>query len=343
MSRRRRLPLATAPLLALAGVCSASPQYQIAHEWVIGGVSPWDYLSVGPGNRLFVTRADHIDVVNIESGQRIGTVGAMSWIHGVAFAPNLNRGFASDGDANEVVAFNLRDLKILARAPVSGYGPDAILYEPVTEHVFTFNGQSSNATVLAAKSLHVLATISLPGKPEFMATADARVFVNIETPNGQVAVIDAKANRVAAIWPLPGCSSPSGIALDAKHHRLFSVCENRTMAITDTKGGRHITNLAIGSGPDAAAFDPANGLAFSSNGRDGTLTVVHEDTPEKFRVVQTLPTRRYARTMALDPATHQLFLVTATLGPVPPPTRKDPHPWQKLAPNSFTVLAAVPQ
>jgi YVTN family beta-propeller protein len=288
--------------------------------------------------RLFISRSTRVDVVSVESGKLLGSIPDTQGVHGIAFAPALNRGFTSNGRANTITAFDLDTLKVIKEANVSGRNPDAILYEPAGKHVFTFNGGSKDVSVLDASSLAVVATIPVPDKPEF-AAQDGRgeIFVNIESDPGQMLVIDTQKLSVKHTWPLPGCNSPSGLALDSTHRRLFSVCDGKVMAVTDAVNGKQVALVPIGEHPDAAGYDRKRGLVYSSNG-DGTLSVVHQDSADRYSVVQTLPTQRGARTMALDDATGKVYLVTADFGPAPAATAEQPRPRPALIPDSFVVL-----
>ena len=318
---------------------AAAPGMQVLQSWKLGGAGGWDYLTMDSAKkRLFISRATRVDVVSLESGKLIGSIPDTQGVHGIALAPGLNRGFTSNGRANTVTVFALDTLKVIQEAKVSGRNPDAILYEPSGKHVFTFNGASKDVTVLDASSLAVIATIPVPDKPEF-AAQDGRgqIFVNIESDPGQMLVIDAQKLTVKSTWPLPGCNSPSGLAIDSAHRRLFSVCDGKVMAVTDAVSGKQAALVPIGEHPDAAAFDMKRGLVFSSNG-EGTLSVVHEDSADGYTVVQTVPTQRGARTMALDQATGKVYLVTADFGPAPPATAEQPHPRPALIPDSFVVL-----
>lgn len=319
--------------------------YGVSTIWPLGGTGGWDYLAIEPaGSRLFVSRGDRVDVVGTSNGRRIGTVANTAGVHGIAFAPELNRGYTSNGRANTVTAFELDTLRVIQESPVSGKKPDAILYEPRERHVFTADGASNDIDVLDPTTLQVLATIGLPGPPEFMVTdALGTVFVNIESEAGKLVAVDAKSLKIKATWALPGCTSPTGLALDSGNHRLFSVCQDQVMVVTDAASGRQVAHVAIGQGPDAAAFDAAFGFVFSSNGADGTLTVVHQDTPDQYRVIATVQTQKSARTMALDPLTHRIYLAAARLGDPPPPTPDQPHPRPTIAPDSFVVLVAEPK
>ena len=243
-----------------------------------------------------------------------------------ALAKNLNRGYASNGRGNSVTAFELDTLKVIKESPISGGNPDAILYEPKFKHVFTFNAQSKDATVLDPSSLAVVATIPLGDKPEFaVEDGTGQIFVNIDIDAGKMMVIDGSKLSVKATWSLPGCEGPSGLAIDKNHRRLFSVCGAGVMAVTDADTGRQVAKVKIGGRPDAAAFDATRGLVFSSN-FEGTLTVIHEDSPDRYSVVQNVKTKRGARTMALDPLHDRVYLVTSEFGPAPAPTAAIPQP-----------------
>jgi YVTN family beta-propeller protein len=328
-----------AGLTAIAIAAGASaPNMAVLQHWKLGGAGAWDYLSVDNKGRLFISRSTRVDVVSIESGKLIGSIPDTDGVHGIAFAPGLNRGFTSNGRANSVTAFDLDTLKVIKEAKIAGRNPDAILYEPAGKHVFTFNGASKDVTVLDASSLAVIATIPVPDKPEF-AAQDGRgqIFVNIESDPGQMLVIDAQKLTVKSTWPLPGCNSPSGLAIDGAHRRLFSVCDGKVMAVTNAVNGKQVALVPIGEHPDAAGYDPKRGLVYSSNG-EGTLSVVHQDSADRYSVVQSVPTQRGARTMALDGATGKVYLVTADFGPAPPATAEQPRPRPTLIPDSFVVL-----
>lgn len=344
---------AAAALLQTAGAAAAAADtsplpgvyYQVAGSWRLGGSGGWDYLALeASGERLFISRGDHVDVVATVSGELTARIADTPGVHGIAFAPALKRGFTSNGADDTISVFELDTLRLIQRVPVTGRGPDAILYEPRQNHVITANGKSSNLSVLDASTLQNLATVALPGPPEFMATdAAGMVYVNIETPQGKLVALDAKSLAVKATWNLPGCENPTGLALDAAHHRLFSVCANQVMAVTDSQSGRQIARVAVGRGPDAAVFDSDLGLVFSSNGIDGTLTVIREESPDDYRVTETVTTQVSARTMALDPATHRIYLAAAKLGPAPPPSGDHPHPSPSIVANSFVILVAKPK
>ena len=321
------------------------PDYTVSRSWPLGGEGGWDYLALeASGARLFISRGDRVDVVETVSGKPVGSIANTSGVHGIAFAPALGRGFTSNGRSDSISVFELDSLRLIREVPVSGKKPDALLYEPRHDYIITANGESANLSVLDAQTLEAVATIALPGPPEFMATDDAgMVYVNIKTEAGKLAAVDAKSRTVKAVWPLPGCENPTGLALDANHHRLFSVCANQVMAVTDSLTGKQVARVVIGRGPDAAVFDPDLGLVFSSNGLDGTLTVIREETPDEYRVVATVTTQAGARTMALDPVSHRIFLAAATLGPAPQATPEQPHPRPSIVPGSFLILVAQPK
>jgi DNA-binding beta-propeller fold protein YncE len=319
--------------------------YTVSKSWALGGSGGWDYLALdASGARLFISRGDHVDVVETVSGKLAGSIPNTQGVHGIAFAPALTRGYTSNGRSNTVSVFELDTLRVIQEVSVSGKKPDAILYEPQHNHIVTANGASANLSVLDAGTLQMVATVALPGPPEFMATDGAgTIFVNIENEAGKLVAVDAKSLAVKSAWSLTGCANPTGLALDAGHHRLFSVCENQVMAVTDSVSGKQIARVVIGRGPDAAAFDSDLGLVFSSNGMDGTLTVIRQETPDEYRVIATVTTQVSARTMALNPADHRIYLAAAKLGEAPPATEEQPHPRPSIVPNSFSILVAQPK
>lgn len=322
-----------------------APVYTVSRSWPSAGPGGWDYLALeASGARLFISRGDRVDVVETVSGKLAGTIPNTAGVHGIAFAPALKRGFTSNGRADTISVFELDTLRVIREVPVSGKKPDAILYEPRQNHIITANGESANLSVLDAATLQMAATVALPGPPEFMATDGAgTVYVNIEMDPGKLVAVDGKSLAVRATWPLPGCANPTGLALDAVHHRLFSVCENQVMAVTDSTSGKQVARVVIGRGPDAAAFDSQLGLVFSSNGLDGTLTVIRQESADEYRVLATVTTQVSARTMALDPATHRIYLAAAKLGATPPATAEQPHPRPSIVANSFSILVAQPK
>jgi YVTN family beta-propeller protein len=322
-----------------------APDYTVAHSWQLGGNGSWDYLALeASGARLFISRQDRVDVMETVSGRLTASIPRTAGVHGVAFAPILKRGFTSNGKGNSVSVFELDSLRVIQEIPVSGTAPDAILYEPQRNLIFTANRESSNLTVIDAGTLQVTATIAMPGPPEFLVTDDlGNVFVNIDLAPGKLVLIDAKTLAVKAKWPLTGCANPTGLALDAGNHRLFSVCANQVLAVTDSATGKPVARAVIGRGPDGVVFDPDLGMVFSSNGIDGTLTVIHQDSPDEYRVTATVTTQISAHTMALDPITHKIYLAAAQFGPTPPATAEQPNPRAPLVADSFVILVAQPR
>ena len=328
------------PLVVLGLSFNAAAQdspYFVAARLAVGGNGGWDYPSIDPNTHLlYLSRADRVTVVDTVSGTSVGEIPDTAGVHGIALAPALNRGFISCGKANIVKVFDLKTRAVLTSV-TTGDGPDAILYEPQTQRVFTFNGRGRSATLIDAKSNAVMATIQLAGKPEF-ARADGRgrVFVNIED-TAELAMIDARSAELKSRWPLPKCEDPTGLALDAVHHRSFSTCANQILAILNIDSGQPVATVPIGKGVDGGEFEPVTQNLISANG-EGTVTVVHEISPDRYTVRQTLSTQRGARTVALDLATHRLYLPTAELSPPPPATAENAHPRPIPISGTFVVL-----
>jgi DNA-binding beta-propeller fold protein YncE len=322
-------------LLLLAS--SSAPDYKVTGRFPVGGDGGWDYLVSEPSaHRLFVSRGTHVMVVDEVSGRVVGDIPDTEGVHGIALAPELKRGFTSNGRSSTVTVFDLVTLRATSQVKTTGENPDAILFEPVSKRVFTFNGRGKNATAIDATSGTVVGTIPLTGKPEFSATDAGRVFVNIEDKN-EVTVFDAAKLAVEGHWPLAPCEEPTGMAIDVRKGRLFIGCSNRLLVVMSSKDGRIVSKLPIGEHNDAVAFDPETGLAFASNG-DGTLTLARETAPDSYAVVQTVVTKKSARTLAVDTRTHRAFLPAADFGPPPAPTADNPHPRPALVPGSFEIL-----
>ena len=300
---------------AVSGQSARTPHYHQVKKIPLGGEGGWDYLTMdSTSHRLYVTRGTHVTVMDVQSGTVVGDIINTPGVHGVAIAPKLGRGYTSNGRGNSVTVFDLNTLKEIEKIPV-GQNPDAILFDQFSKRVYTFNGGSNDVTAIDVGTGKVVGTIPVGGKPEFCVTDDkGTVFCNVEDTN-QIVAIDTKTLKVKSHWSIAPCDGPSGLAFDRAHRRLFAVCGNQKMAVVDADSGKLIASPAIGTGPDAAAFDPAFGLAFSSNGRDGTLTLVHEDSPNSFKVAATIPTQTGARTMTIDPKTHNIYLITATFKP----------------------------
>jgi DNA-binding beta-propeller fold protein YncE len=316
---------------------AADPGYHVIKTYKLGGEGGWDYLNLDSSSRrLYISRATHVIVIDADSGKPVGDIPDTPGVHGIALAPELGRGFVSNGREGTVTIFDIQTLKLITKVKV-GDNPDAILYDSATKRVFTFNGKSQDSTALDAAKGTVLGTIKLEGKPEFAASdGKGEIFVNIEDKS-QLDAIDPAKLEVKSRWPLAPCDEPSGLSIDREHRRLFAGCDNKMMAVVDADSGKVLATPAIGDGVDATAFDPGTGLAFASCG-EGVLTVVREDSPNKFSVAENVKTQEGARTLALDEKTHQVFVVTAKFGPTPAPTADQPHPRHSILPDTFVVL-----
>ena len=320
---------------------SAGSGYHLAATWKVGGEGGWDYATVdSSAHRLYITRPDRVLVIDTEDGKTVGEVTGLEGGHGTALAPDENRGFATSGKSGTVIAFDLKTLKPVGEPIKVGKKPDAIVYEPVSKHVFAFNGESADASVIDPATAKVIATIPLGGGPEF-AGSDGKgtLFVNLEDKSETIA-IDVQKNTVTHRWPLAPGDAPTGLALDPANRRLFAGCHNEQMIVLDAGSGQVLAKPAIGKGVDATAFDPGTGFAFASNG-DGTLTVIKEASAGEFRVVENVPTKKSARTMALDPVTHAVYVAAADFEPVPTPAPGAQRVRPKMIPGSFVVLKFV--
>jgi DNA-binding beta-propeller fold protein YncE len=340
-------PLA-AGLLCLAAFAAAhaatAPHYRIVKQVPLPGDEGWDYLTFEQGgHRLFIAHGSRVLVVDTDKLTVAGEIDDTAGSHGIALAPDLGRGYISAGRANAIVVFDLRTLARLKEIQTTGAGPDGILYDPATHRVFSFNGHAANVTAVDATTDTVAGTIPLPGRPESAATdGKGRVYVNLEDKNS-LAVIDPGKLTVAAVFPIAGCEEPAGLAIDAARERLFPGCHNQVMAVVDGRAGRVLGTAPIGAGVDAGGYDPGTGLAFASCGGDGgSLVVVRPSPAGAARVEESVATQRGARTMALDLATHRVFLVTADFAPTPPPTEEHPHPRPAMLPGTFRLLVLEP-
>jgi DNA-binding beta-propeller fold protein YncE len=324
-------------MLAAVAIAKDGPGYKVVNTYKLGGEGGWDYLIADASTRrLYISRATHVIVIDIDSGKSIGDIADTPGVHGIALAPELGRGFVSNGREGTVSIFDLKTLATTSKVK-AGDNPDCIIYDPASKRVFAFNGRSHDATVIDATNGNVVSTIKLDGKPEFAASdGNGEVFVNIEDKS-ELTAIDANKLQVKAIWPLAPCEEPSGLSMDKKNRRLFSGCDNKMMAVVNADTGKVITTLPIGEGVDATNFDDETGLAFASCG-EGVLTVIKEDSPDKFSVAENVPTQAGARTMALDSKTHNVYVVTAKFGPPPAPSADNPHPRHTILPDSFVVL-----
>jgi DNA-binding beta-propeller fold protein YncE len=327
---QRSMPMVLGVLTAVVAAAAAATGYHILGEIHIGGEGGWDYLTAdSTARRLYVSHATHVVVIDLDANKVVGDIPDTPGVHGIAIADDLNRGFISNGRGNDITIFDLKTMKATGKV-AAGENPDAIRYDWVSKRVFAFNGRSKNATAVDAKSGAAVATIPLPGKPEFsVADGKGHVYVNIEDTS-EIVEIDAAKAAVTKKYSLSPCEEPSGLAIDLKNRRLFSVCSNRVMAVSDPDAGKVIATPAIGAGSDGAAFDPGTGYAFSSNG-DGTLTIVAQ-AGGKWDVLENIATERGARTLTVDDKTHTVYLPTAKSGPATGGGRA------AYLPDSFKVL-----
>ncbi|MFI5317096.1 MAG: YncE family protein [Myxococcota bacterium] len=328
------LSLASAPAL---GQDAKPSGYRVLRTFELGGDGGWDYLVVEPErHRLFISRVSHVMVVDSESGAIVGDIPGTAGVHGIALAPELGRGFVSNGDAASATIFDLATLAAIGTVK-TGEDPDAILYDPSTKRVFTFNGHSFDTTAIDAASGKVVGTLPLGGRPEFaVADGAGKIFVDIQD-KAEVVAFDAAKLEVLARWPTAPGAQPSGLALDAKRQRLFSGCRSGHLIALDSASGKLLATFPIGRGVDGVAFDAERGLAFASNA-DGTLSVVREDGPGMFTQLESVTTAEGARTLTLDPKSHLLYLSTAKFEPLPPRQPGVPPPRPKTVDGTFKVL-----
>ncbi len=309
----------------------ASPSgYHLLKTILVGGTEGWDYVTMdSDARRLYIGRDDHVDVVDIDAGTLVGKVSGLSHVHGMVLAPDLGRGFTSDGESNTSTIVDLKTLNKIGTVK-TGKDPDSFVYDQVTKRVFIMNSAGNDATVINAIDGTLAGTVPLDGQPEFgVADGRGKIFVNI-TDKNQIVEFDGKTLEVLHRWSLAPGEGPSGLAMDVKHRRLFSVCDNLMMVVMDADTGKVIATPTVGAGTDASLFDQETGNAFASAGGSATLTVIHEDSPDRFRVVDNVPTQSGARTMVLDAKTHNVLLVTARHG------HGATH--SLVLPNTFVVL-----
>src|SRR3989440_8302809 len=321
------LTVATASALA-----QSSSSYRIAHTYVLGGDGGWDYIVPDPPtHRLFIGRQNRVMVVDEDNGTLLGEVTGIKGAHGTAVAAATGHGFATSGNDQSVVMFDLKTLKTLGRIPAAE-DADAIIYDSVSNRVFTFNGDAHSSTVIDPRAGTLITNIALGGKPEYGASAgDGKVYANL-TDTSEVVEIDVKAATVGRRWSTAPCKQPVAMAIDTAHRRLFSGCRSGVMAVSDYQAGKVVATAPIGAGVDGGGFDAASGNAFASNA-DGTLTVIHQDTPDQYHVIESIETPEGSRNMGLDPTNHRVFLVSAKFGPAPAGARRRP-----VLPGSFTLM-----
>jgi len=340
---RLKTLLVMACTLALPNMMGAAEEpYKFLMEIPIGGEGGWDILNVDPAaHRLYLSRSTKVVVVDLVKNAVAGEITDTPGVHGMVVAPELERGFSSNGKEGKISVVDLKTLKTITKLD-SGENPDALVYDPSRSEVYVFNAKGNSATVVDAKAVKVVSTIPLGGAPEFgvFDKVAGRVYINLEDKS-EVVAIDTTKREVVARWPLAPGEEPTGIALDAAHHRLFVVCHNKMMEMLDTETGKVVGSVPIGTGVDGAAFDDATQLAFASCG-EGTTIIAKEETPDKLTIVQMLKTERGARTMALDPSTHRIYLPTAQFQPAPSPSPGASPGRPTIVPNTFKVLVYGP-
>src|SRR6266478_3145427 len=320
-------------LATVTSLLSQSPSsFRVTHTYTLGGEGSWDYIVPDPPNhRLYIARQNRVMVVDEDSGKLLGEVTGIQGAHGTALAAATGHGFATSGDDQSVVMFDLKTLKVLGRIPAAE-DADAIIYDNASNRVFTFNGDAHSSTVIDPQSGTRITNLPLGGKPEYGASAgDGKVYANL-TDTSEVVEIDAKAATVARRWSAAPCKQPVAMAIDTAHHRLFSGCRSGVMAVSDYQAGKVVATAPIGAGVDGVGFDAASGNAFAANA-DGTLTVIHQDTPDQYHVIESIETPEGSRNMGLDPTNHRVFLVSAKFGPAPAGARRRP-----VLPGSFTLM-----
>jgi len=315
-----------------------SARYDKVRKIEIGGEGGWDFLEVDAANRkLYVTRGNRVVVVDLDTEKVVGEIKDTAGVHGIAFAPDLNRGFTSNGTDSSVTVFDLKTLQTIAKVKANGR-PDIIYYEPTTRRVFTFNHGTNDTTAIDADSMKAVGTLALGGVPE-LAVSDEKghVFVNIEDTS-EIVEFDAKGLKILRRFSLAPGEEPTGLAFDPKARRLFSTCANRKLAIADADSGKVVQTLEIGPGPDGCVFDASTGLIFSANGGDGTLTIARSTSTGQYEVVKNVKTQATAKTLAMDPTTKRIYLAAATYGPAPASTDKAKKARRPLVPGSFVVI-----
>lgn len=331
------IALALAPFAASTFAAQSPAPYSITRTYVLGGDGRWDYITPDAANhRVFLARQNRVMVVDTDDGRLLGEVTGIDGAHGVALVEHTGHGFATSGSDGSVVMFDLKSLRVLRRIPAAE-DADAILYDQASGRVFTFNGDAHSSTVIDPMG-KVVANIDLGGKPESGAsTGDGKIFVNLEEDD-QVVQIESRSSKVSRRWSTEPCHQPVAMAIDTAHHRLFSGCRSGVMAVSDYLAGKVVATEPIGSGVDGAGFDPETGDVFASC-FDGTLTVIHQDAPNTYHVVQTLRTAEGARNMGLDPTTHRIYVVSADFGPGPAEaTPGNPRKRPEILPGTFKMM-----
>jgi YVTN family beta-propeller protein len=333
--------LASSLMVISVGTASAQ-NYKVVRRIPVGAEGGWDYVRVDPdAKRIYLSRGDHMMVVDETSGKVVGDLPNTKGIHGMALVTDMNKGYTSNGGAATVTVFDLKTLKPITEIKTTGENPDSIIYDPATKRVFTMNARSSNSTVIDATTDKVVGTVDLGGKPEEPAL-DGRgnMFVNLEDKSS-IMEFDTKTLMKKGTWSLAPCEGPSALAADTKNHRLFAACD-KMIAVFNPDTGKVVATPAIGGDPDGNGFDPGTGMIFATC-REGLLTVIHQDSADKYTIVGNVNTQFGARTMALDPKTHHVFTVTADYKPAGPATPENPRPRPQPIANSFVILEVGPQ
>ena len=343
LSRWRRWVLVVCALGMGGPTLASDPQggYHLLKKYSLGGgdgkTEYWDYMTFDEATRrLYLSHGTEIKVVSADTGEVVGTIPGFQRNHGVALVKELNKGFVSDGNAAQVVVFDLKTLKVTGQIKV-GEDADCIIYDPSSKRVFVMNGGSKDAMAIDPASQKVIGTVPMGGRPEY-AVADGKgmIYDNIQDKN-EIAALDTHSLTIKARWPIAPAERAASLTLDRQHRRLFIGGRNKTLAIMDADTGKVIQSFPIGDGVDANVYEPKTGLVFAST-REGILHIFHEDTPDKFSLVENVKTEPGARNMALDPQTHQVYLDTADLGPPPAPTPQQPNPNAPAIPGTFRLL-----
>ena len=316
--------------------------YKIANKIHLDGDGGWDYLTVDDAtSRLYISHGTIVQVLDVNEKKVVGTIPDTKGVHGIALARDINKGFISNGKDTSVTVFDLNTLQPIAKVKVTGNNPDAILYDPFSHRVFTFNGRSSNSTVIDANANKVIGTIVLPGKPEFSVTdGKGKVYVNIEDKS-QLCLINPMTLTVEKTWSVAPGEEPSGLAIDVMDHRLFAVCGNKLMIVLDADNGKVVSKLDIGDRVDGVSYDPILKRVYSSNG-EGTMTIVQQENKDSYKVIENFPTQKGARTISINPKTHRVYLSTAEFDAVPAATAENPRPRPPVKPNTFIILEIEP-
>ena len=329
--------IVTVLAIACFGI-SVGQNFKVSKKISVAGDGGWDYLTVDNASQhLFVSHGDVVNVIDLKTDKTIATIQDTKGVHGIAIVNDFNKAFITCGKDNTISVVDLTTFVLIEKVKIEGQKPDAIIYNKFSKYVFSFNGKSNDATVLDAKTNKIVKTISFGGKPEFAVTnGNNLLYVNVKDKN-EIKTVDTKTLEVTATFSVAPGNEPTGLAIDTKAHRLFSVCGNKMMLVLDSKTGKLIQNIPIGDGCDGVIFDAKNSLVFTSNG-EGTMTVVKKESANKFTVVQTLVTQKGAKTIAINPTSKQLYMSTPEFGAKPEPTAENPKPRADIVPNSFTVL-----